>query len=124
MTRTVVAEFAPIFDGVTDAIDGAVATADDGAQIVRSAAAVVIAAAVWKSVRMAARLHSGEAGISPSGSGIPGILRVGTVPGSRRLLDVAAGDAHATVSIDAIEVPESGAAGIAFESHGHVAILA
>ena len=42
----------------------------------------------------------------------------------RGLLDVAAGDAHPALAVHAVEMPEGRTAGIAFESHGHAAILA
>jgi hypothetical protein len=40
------------------------------------------------------------------------------------LLDVTAGDANPALAVGAIQMPECGAAGVAFESHGHDAILA
>lgn len=40
------------------------------------------------------------------------------------LLDVTAGDAHSALGVGAIQMPQCGAAGVAFEGHGHGAILA
>ena len=40
------------------------------------------------------------------------------------LLDVTAGDADPALGVGAIQMPQSGAAGVAFEGHGHDAILA
>jgi hypothetical protein len=40
------------------------------------------------------------------------------------LLNVTAGDADPALAVGAIQMPECGAAGVAFESHGHDAILA